>query len=207
MSIMLVPILLLWLPMSRSAVSRWTVAAILAVVIVAASGVVTVAPRGLFETAVAALALSAVAVVIARFRERRLLGPGRQRRVTLPSKLLVAWLLFVCLCIGVLLRPNPFLPSADLVLPLPDGLHATVVENEGSACGSGSCTRTILVTGRPGQSPATLHTEVVAHVTGRDQAPGCQPIGWLLSPATECTAVYTDRDRVVITLTGLRGSL
>lgn len=65
-------------------------------------------------------------VMLSRLVVRRRLGPSRQTRVLASAYPLAGWLFAVLCCFALLWRPGPFFPSADTVLPLPDGLRAAV---------------------------------------------------------------------------------
>lgn len=201
------PILLFWLVMSRDPRVRWLTAAILAGQAAGASVLAHLLPRGLLEISLAALVLGLATALTGRLIERRRLGPARRARVGVATHLLAGWSL-VALCTGaVLWQPAPFRPATDGVLPLPDGLHATVRPAGDGDCGSASCTRTITVTGRPEQADADLHAELERHVRTRGWGSGCRPVGWLLDRSTECVELAVRDGRVTISLSGSRERL
>jgi hypothetical protein len=199
-----VPMLPLWLLMSRLPRNWWLVVGFLAGQIAVAVLLVGFQPRGRFEISLACLVVMLSTTVVARLLERRRLGPAAQRRVIVSTNLLAGWVLIVLCLGGVLLRPGPFFPDADEVLPLPDGLHATVNPSGDRDCGSGSCERIITVTGRTGQTGDELYAEVKRHVEGRGWGPGCRPVGWLLDRSTECVELTRSETQTAIVLSGTR---
>jgi hypothetical protein len=202
-SVAMVPLLGLWLVMSRLARSRWVVAATLVGITAGATVLAQVMPRVVIETSLVAPLLGALAVVGGRQYERRRLGPGRAR-VVVPTFLLGGWLVS-SLCAGLVVGlPAPFHPAADRVLPVPDGMRATVGPADDSACGWLSCRVTIDVTGRPGQSAGDLRAELTRHLEARGWGSGCRPVGWLLDGSTECVAIAVHGNRATIELTGNR---
>ncbi len=120
------PILLLWLTMSRVPRVRWLTALMLTGQALVAAALIYLLPRGVFETLLACVVLAPMTVAVSYVAERSRLGQSRQARVIVANWLLVGWLLVVLCCSVPLWRPGPFFPSADTVLPLPAGLHATV---------------------------------------------------------------------------------
>ncbi|OKI86482.1 hypothetical protein A6A27_39960 [Micromonospora sp. CB01531] len=201
------PTLLLWLPMSRVSRTRWLVALALAGLTALAATLIHFLPRGLWEISLACLAVALLVVAAARLAERRRRGPGSQAGVAVPTLLFAGWLLVVLCCGAVLGRPGPFFPAADRVLPMPDGLHATVHPYDDADCGSGSCMRTMTVRGRPGQSSEDVYAEVKWHVKARGWGRGCRPVGWLLDRTTECIELAVEGNQVTIFLSGNRDDL
>jgi hypothetical protein len=202
--IVTVPILLLWLPMSRVSQIRWLVALVIASLTALGAMLVHFLPRGLLEITLSCLTLVLVTVLAARLIERRRLGPGSRARVVVPTHLLAGWVLVALLCGAVVWRPGGFFPSTGGVLPLPDGLSAGVQPYDDRDCGSGACARTITVTGRPGQSGEDLYTEVKGHVNARGWGRECRPVGWLLDRRAECIELTLKGDQVEIVLWGVR---
>jgi hypothetical protein len=201
------PILLLWLLMSRVPRVRWLAALILTGLTTVAVTLIYLLPRGGREILLTCLVLALATVVLSRLAERRRLGPSRLTRVIVPSYLLAGWLFVVLCCSAMLWRPAPFFPSADTVLPLPDGLQATVNPVNDGDCGSGSCTRTITVTGRRGQTGQDLYWEMRTHLKARGWGGGCRPVGWLLDRTTECVELSLADGQVTIPLSGHRDDL
>jgi len=199
------PFLLLWLPMARTRRLRWLVAVGLASLTVAAALLAEAFPRGIFEIMLAALVVAVTVVAVASAAERRRLRPQPPPpRVSWLRMLFVVVLLAVLCGYGALLRPGPFFPPADAVLPLPAGLNATVEPSGDGDCGSGSCTRTITVTGRPGQSGDDLQAEVERHARTRGWTTACRPAGWLLDRTSACLLLTQQGDRLKISLSGTR---
>lgn len=201
------PILLLWLLMSRMPRVRWLAALILTGLTAVAVTLIFLLPRGGREVLLACLVLALATVVFSRVVERRRLGRSRQTRVVVPSYLLTGWLFVVLCCSTMLWRPAPFFPLADTVLPLPDGLPATVNPVDDGDCSSGSCMRTITVTGRLGQTGQDLYSETRRHLKARGWGGGCRPVGWLLDPTTECVELSLADGQVTISLSGNRDNL
>ncbi|MEV0897931.1 hypothetical protein [Actinoplanes sp. NPDC049802] len=198
------PMLLLWLVMSRTPWTRWIIAAGLAGQAAIAGMLVHFFPRGFLEISLSVLVLALATCVTGRLVERRRLGPAGQARVGVATHLLAGWSLVALLIGATLWRPAPFFPATDKVLPLPDGLRATVRSSGDANCGSGSCTRTITVTGRPGQGDDDLYEEVKRHVKKRGWSSGCRPTGWLLDQTAECVELAVVDNRVTIYLSGHR---
>jgi hypothetical protein len=195
------PLLLLWVPMARTRRTRWTVAAGLAVLTAVAAQVTVVFPRAVFEATLVALIVAGTVIAAATVAEQR--SPQPPRIWWLRTLFVVFLLLALCLY-GAMLRPAPFFPAAGEVLPLPAGLNATVVPYGDGDCGSGACTRTITIAGRPGQSADELRAEVERHLAARDWGTGCRPVGWILHRATECVEVTGNADQLTVSLSGLR---
>jgi hypothetical protein len=198
------PVLLLSLLTSRVPQIRWVTALILTGLIAVAVTLIFLVPRGGREALLACLVLALATVVSARVAERRRLGPSRQTRAVVPSYLLAGWLFVVLCCLTVLWRPAPFFPSADTVLPLPNGLQATVNPVDDGDCGSGLCTRTITVTGRLGQTGQDLYSDMRRHLQARGWGGGCRPAGWLLDRTTECVELSLTDGQVTVSLSGSR---
>lgn len=200
-------VLLLWLPATRNPRRRWRVAAILAAIAVAAAVLARLVPIATAEASLGGYALAVLVAGVAWGWEPKSVAgawgrapePGRRRWPMLVG----AGLTLVLLCLtAVFLRPEPFTPSAEEILPLPDGLTATV---EDGGCGSGACTRYLGVTGRPGQSPADLTAELGRHLKARGWDADCRRAGWILVRGRECAYVVDGGDKVSIELSGTRG--
>lgn len=196
-SIAIGPILLLWLVASRTPRARWTVAALLSALIVLGGTLTGKWPQARWEILLSCLAVAATLVATGRKRVRARLVGG----------LLAGWVLVALTCSGAVLRPGPFFPPAETVLPLPAGLAATAEPFDDGDCGSASCTRRITVTGRAGQAEADLYAEVRGHLAARGWGQGCRRVGWLLDRSTECVAVSVRAPAVVIALSGNRDDL
>ncbi|GLW27881.1 hypothetical protein [Actinoplanes regularis] len=200
----LVPIVFLWLVMSREPRTRWTIAAGLAGQAAIATLLLHFFPRGAAEIALSALVLGLATVLTGRLIERGRLGPPKQIRVAVATFLVAGWSLMLLLGGVLLFKPAPFFPATDKVLPLPEGLHATVHPTGDGACGSGWCMQLISVTGRPGQADDDLYAEVRRHVKERGWGTGCRPAGWLLDRTTECVELAVRDHQVIIDLSGGR---
>jgi hypothetical protein len=197
LSIAIGPILLLWLVASRTPRARWTVAALLSALIVLGTALTGKWPQARWEILLSCLA---AAVVLVAYNRKRM-------RAGLVGGLLAGWALVAVACSGALLRPGPFFPAVETVLPVPAGLGVTVEPIDGGNCGSASCTRRITVTGRAGQAPADLYAEVRGHLAARGWGDGCRRVGWLLDRSTECVGVSVRGVTVVIALSGNRDDL
>ena len=163
------PLTLLWLPLTRTRRVRLLVAGLMIATMAGAVLLVAVLPRGRFEITAVALLITVAAVGSASVVEhRRLRNQPRPRRIGWLRPLCTVVLLIAVGIYGALLKPTPVFPPTDTVPP-PTGLRAAV--QPGGDCGSGSCTRIITVTGRPGQSPAALHDEVERHLRARGWGP------------------------------------
>jgi hypothetical protein len=190
------PLLVLWLPMARTRRARLVVAAILTAVIAAAVLLSGVLPRSRFEITLFALLAAVALITVMTIVEQRRRGSRPQPPRIWWVRTLAAVALMVALGLfGVLIAPRGFIPPVEDVLPLPDGL--TAVAAPGS-CGSSVCTRSITVTGRPGQSTADLETEIARHLVARGWTTECRPAGWLLDRGTTCAR----RNGLTITLSG-----
>ncbi|MEU4221851.1 hypothetical protein [Actinoplanes sp. NPDC026623] len=198
------PILLLWLPMSRVPRIRRLIAVVLAVLIALAATLVHLLPRAVLEITLGGLVLALVTVLSGHLMEPRPTAAVRRTRVAVPAGLLAGWLLLVLCCGAIAVRPAPFFPTTDDVLPLPAGLRATAHPFDDGDCGSGACFRTITVSGRPGQSGADLYAELKRHVKAHGWGDGCRPVGWLLDHTTKCAELSVKDDRATITLSGSR---
>ncbi|WP_212998869.1 hypothetical protein [Winogradskya consettensis] len=198
-------VLVVWLVIARSGRVRWPVAAALVLVGGAAWLGVRAFPLGTAEINLGSLVLAVVLVAAGREVERRTLGPGPRLRVVWPFRLLAtASLLLVCCASSDWIRPAPFFPGSDVVLPLPSGLHATVEPHDGTDCGTGVCTAHLTVAGRPGQSPADLQAELRVHARTRGWTSDCRPAGWILTRGQECLSIDVTPTGAQITLEGSR---
>ncbi|MET0419196.1 MAG: hypothetical protein ABW022_24550 [Actinoplanes sp.] len=232
--VVMVPIVGLWLAMSRQPRSRWIVAATLVGITAAAFALGLVLPRAAIELTLAAPALGALTVIGGRLFERRRLrsanggslrrpaanddqphppadGGGRLvapadggGRLGAPALLLGVLVLVEWAVVLVVSVPTTFRPAADKVLPLPDGMRAAVAPHDDSACDSVACRVRIDVTGRAGQSGAELEAELTRHLKARGWGDGCRPVGWLLDGSTECVELAADGNRATILLLGNR---
>ncbi|MCA2218185.1 hypothetical protein [Jidongwangia harbinensis] len=206
-SVLIGLVLVLWLSTARTRRLRWLVAAGLAALAAAAALLATAFPPALVEITLMSMAVAMVVVAVAGARQRRRLGPAPASWARWPFRI-AACLLVMSLCaIAVVLRPGPFLPSTDTVLPLPAGLHAAVEPPDDGSCGTGSCTQTITVTGPPGQPGADVYAAVRRHVADRGWGRGCRRAGWLLDRTTACIELAQRDDRVMIHLSGDRDDL
>jgi hypothetical protein len=102
---------------------------------------------------------------------------------------------------------DPYLPDSSELLPLPAGL--TVIDNRDLGCGSGSCTREILVGSHDARPESEIRSRVQDHLSRNhgwqlDQNDsGCRRNGWLVDRTTLCVSLFVDdQQRVVIDLEG-----
>jgi hypothetical protein len=200
-------VLVLWLSMARTRRLRWLVAAALAALAGTAALLATAFPPALIEITLMSVAVAVAVVAVAGALQRRRPGPAPATWARWPFRIAAGLLVMSMCAIAVVLRPEPFVPSTDTVLPLPAGLHATVEPHGAGNCGSGSCTRTITVTGRPGQPGADVYATVRRHVADRGWGHGCRRSGWLLDRTTACIELAQRDDRVTIHLSGNRDDL
>jgi len=91
---------------------------------------------------------------------------------------------------------EPFMPSAQELLPLPNGVEANDITGDPVySCGTGSYTRRFTVTGKQDQSAGEVRDLVSRHLRRRGwelDAAGqdCHGAGWLLDRTTICLGVY-----------------
>jgi hypothetical protein len=179
--------------MTRPSRTRWTVALILAGVIVLAAGLTSALPRARAEIGVVAVLVAMTVVTVAPG------GPPRSARATAPGSLVAGWVVVALVVGAVLFRPGPFHPAADTVLPMPSGLQVVVKPAGDGGCGAGSCPLAIIVTGGPGRD---VEAEVRRHLADRGWGSGCRPVGWLIDRSTECAEVVPGAGHVTILLSG-----
>jgi len=104
---------------------------------------------------------------------------------------------------------QPFTPSADELLPVPKGLHATVEEPTDLACGSGMCGLRITVTGTRGQSSREVYKQVRQHLSNREwdldrNGQACRPNGRLFDRRDLCVSVSSYDGAVHVNFEGWR---
>ena len=197
------PVLLLWLAMSRVPRIRSLVALALVATTALAVALIRLFPRAELEIFLSSLVLAVATVVAARVVERRRLGPSRQPRAVASTHLLTGWVVVAAVGAAILWWPGPFYPKAERILPMPEGLRATVQPTDGARCGSGLCTTVVDVTGPSGRTVTDVQAQVREHVAAR-QWLGCRPVGWLLDPSTVCIDVVRNGDHVRVNLDGVR---
>ncbi|TJZ97832.1 hypothetical protein [Actinacidiphila oryziradicis] len=157
--------------------------------------------------------LTALLIGAGVLAERRLRGrrPRTERTyhatVALCSYLAVVLLLFTPYYVIFALR-EPWVPSTDLVLPLPPGYSVTADTGTAGGCGSGTCSRGLTVIGPAGQSAADTAARLRGWLTTRHgwrldaNGSGSRRIGWLLDPRLESVDVGLADQRVDILLEG-----
>ncbi|MFY1692735.1 hypothetical protein [Plantactinospora sp. WMMB782] len=202
-----------WWFVARSHRVGWTVGLALLGWAVVATVVVTALPRARADVFVAYLPVAVAIIGAGRAVEIRRFGRAEPDRGAWPYRLAIVLASCVaCVCAPFFFyafNSEPYLPSADELLPVPANLTATVQEPEGSACGSGACGISITVTGGPGQSVNDVHEQIRQHLIGRGWDLGhdgtsCRPTGWLLDQHSKCVSVFTQEDGVHVSFAGWR---
>ncbi|MDG4787579.1 hypothetical protein O7626_16825 [Micromonospora sp. WMMD1102] len=202
-----------WWFVARSRRIGWTVGLALLGWAVVATVVYTAFPRARADVFVGYLPVAVAIVGAGRAAEVRRLGRAEPDRGSWPYRLAIVLASFVaCVCAPFsfyVFNGEPYLPSADELLPVPAGLTATVEEPEGSACGSGACGLAITVTGNPEQSVNEVHEQIRQHLTGRGWDLGhggesCRPTGWILDQHSLCVSVFIQHGQVHVSFTGWR---
>jgi len=146
-----------WTLMARTPRIRWIVGLALLAWIGLAIGIVAVFPRARAEITIAYLPVAVAVIWIGRRWESRQQGLPDQAAGKWAEKiLLTVATVITCVCGSfafLVYNSEPFMPSADELLPLPQGIHATDITGDRvDSCGTGSCTRRFTVTGKPGQA-------------------------------------------------------
>lgn len=203
-----------WILMARTPRIRWIVGLALLGWIATAIGIVALFPRARAEITVAYLPVAVAVIWIARRRESRQLGLHEQASGKWTARiLLTVATVITCVCGSfafLVYNSEPFMPSTDELLPLPQGLHATDITGDRvDACGTGWCTRRFTVTGRPAQSASQVRELVDAHLRRRGweldtDRQDCQPAGWLLDRTTICVGVHIRDDTLYVSFDGGR---
>lgn len=120
--------------------------------------------------------------------------------------------LVVCACAPFsfyAFNSEPFVPSADELLPVSAGLSATVEEPTGPPCGSGACNRFLVVIGKQGRPVSDVYEQVRQHLNRRGwnldhRGQACRPTGWLLDRRHLCVSVYPAEGAVRVSFEGSR---
>jgi hypothetical protein len=203
-----------WILMARTPRLRWIIGLALLGWIALAIGIVAVFPRARAETTIAYLPVAVAVIWIARRRESRQLGlPERASGAWAARILLAVTTVITCLCgpfAFYAYNSEPFMPSADELLPLPQGIHVTDITGDRvDSCGTGSCTRRFTIAGKPGQSASEVRDLVGSHLRGRGwelDADGqdCHAAGWLLDRTTICVRVGLRDGTVYVSFDGGR---
>lgn len=203
-----------WIFVARSRRIGWIVGLVLFGWIGLVMGIVAVFPRARAEITLVYLPVAVAVIWIGRRLERRQLGlPERASGVWAVRILLAVTTVITCVCgplVFFAFNEDPFMPSADELLPLPRGIHATEMTGDHAySCGTGSCTRRFTVTGRPGQPASEVRDVVSRHLRGRGwklDAGGqdCHGAGWLLDRTTICVGVYVHDGVVYVAFEGAR---
>jgi hypothetical protein len=177
-------------------------------------GILAVFPRARAEITIAYLPVAAAVIWIARRRENRRLGPPEQAAGQWAARILLAVAAGItCVCGSfafLAYNSEPFMPSTDELLPLPQGLHATDATGDRvDSCGTGSCTRRFTITGKPAQSANEVRELLGAHLRRRGwelDADGqdCHQAGWLLDRTTICARVGVRDGTVYVSFDGWR---
>ncbi|MFU8871914.1 hypothetical protein [Micromonospora sp. SL4-19] len=216
---MIAIVVLGWLP----AVAWWLVARtrrigwIVGLALLGWAAVATVAvtafPRAQAEVSVGYLPVAVTIVGVGRAVENRRLGRAERPRGSWLYRIavvLAALVAGICAPFSFyVFNSEPFIPSADELLPVPAGLSTTVEEPAGHPCGSGVCGRFITVTGRSGQPTSDVYDQVRQHLIGRGWDLGnggqsCRPTGWLLDRRSMCVSVFARDSAVHVSFEGPR---
>ncbi|WP_052745008.1 hypothetical protein [Micromonospora sp. HK10] len=202
-----------WWRVARTRRIGWIVGLVLLGWAVIAAAVVVAFPRAQAELSVGYLPVAVSIIAVGRAVERRRLGRAERPRGSRAYGMAVVLASFVaCVCAPFsfyTFNSEPFIPSADELLPVPAGLNATVEEPVGTACGSGACGRFITVTGRPGQPASGVYEQVRQHLASRGWRLGndgrsCRPTGWLLDQRSLCVSVFVEGTAVHVSFEGSR---
>jgi hypothetical protein len=175
--------------------------------------VVAVFPRARVEVSVGYLPAAVAIIGVGRTLENRRCGRAERDRGAWLYRVAVGLAgLVACICAPFgfyAFNSEPFLPSADELLPVPGQLRATVEDPEGLPCGSGVCGRFIIVTGGQGQSERDVYEQTRQHLVSRgwnlDHGGwACRPTGWLLDRRTICVSVSMRDGAVHVSFEGAR---
>ncbi|GIF75405.1 hypothetical protein Asi02nite_49230 [Asanoa siamensis] len=170
------------------------------------------APASRLEILIGYLPIAMAVVALGRAVERTRLGRAEWDQgwwLYLGSLLLAG---FVSCCFGLIATMSssePFLPSADELLPVPAGLTAVVKERDAGSCGSGVCTLSITVTGSAGQTQDEVYARVHDHLVDRgwdldEYSAGCRMTGWLIGRREVCVKVSNGEGAVRVWFEGAR---
>ncbi|WP_141725424.1 hypothetical protein [Micromonospora pallida] len=202
-----------WWLAARTRRIGWIVGLVLLGWTAVAAVVIAAFPRAQAEMTVGYLPVAVAIIGVGRAVERRRLGPAERPRGSWAYRVAVVLAsLVACVCAPssfYVFNSEPFIPSADELLPVPAGLSATVDEPDGHSCGSGACGRFFTVTGRSGQPTSGVFEQVRQHLISRGWDLGhggqsCQPTGWLLDQRSMCVSVYILEDAVHVSFEGSR---
>ncbi|MBE1488223.1 hypothetical protein [Plantactinospora soyae] len=202
-----------WWLVARTRRVGWTVGLALVGWAAVAAVVVTAFPRARADVIVGYLPVAVAIIGVGRAVENRRLGRAERDRGSWLYRLAIVLTSFVaCVCAPFsfyAFNGEPYLPSADELLPVPAGLTATVEEPAGPPCGSGACGRFITVTGRPGQSTGDVYEQIRQHLISRGWDLGhggqsCRPTGWLLDQHSMCVSLSIREGGVRVSFEGWR---
>ncbi|MEV4627824.1 hypothetical protein AB0J90_16205 [Micromonospora sp. NPDC049523] len=174
---------------------------------------VAVFPRAGAEAVLGSLLGAALIVAVGHAVEDRRVGgttPVRGaglRRFSMASAIGVTGVCAPLVILG--LNTDPFIPSADELLPVPAGLVASVDRTDGTSCGSGVCDVSVSVRSGSGQPVGEVQRLVRDHLSARgwrldDDGRSCRPAGWLLDRRTTCVDVRQNAALVRVTIEGHR---
>lgn len=203
-----------WILVARTNRIRWRIGVVLLGWIGLAVGIVAVFPRARAEITLGYLPVAVAVIWIGRRLEQRHLGLVDRRSGAWVARIvLTVTVVVTCVCgpfAFYAYNSEPFMPSADELLPLPEGIHATDTTGDPlHSCGTGSCTRRFTVTGKPAQSASEVRGLVSQHLRGRGwkldaNGQDCHGAGWLLDRTTICAGAYVHDDVVYVTFEGSR---
>jgi hypothetical protein len=211
-----VPVLC-WVLLARTAQVGALVAAVLAVCAAGALGVLAgwLQTRARVELTLAYIPVMVLVIVAGARAERRRTGSGRSRwarRRTLVGTVLLGVygvLVFPLVCLFCfMIVDEPFVPSSAEVLPPPPGVR--VVNDDERGCGSGTCSRRLVLGSTIGLSAEEIARQVrdgltTSHGWHMDtQGYACRPHGWLVDRSELCVSLNIVDGRVRMELEGAR---
>lgn len=204
---------IVWLLSARKGQVRRVVAITLIAWAVVSIVLAAAVPRAGAEVVVGYFIGVAAVMVVGRAVENRRLGRSEPNAGSWLYRIMIGFVgLVVCACAPFsfyVFNSEPFVPSADQLLPVPPGLSATVEEPEGLPCGSGACYRSVVVTGEQGQPVSDIYEQIRQHLISRGwnlrhSGQDCRPTGWLLDQRHLCVSVYPLEAAVHVSFEGSR---
>jgi hypothetical protein len=194
---------------------RWIVGLALLAWIGLAVGIVAFFPWARAEVTLAYLPVAIAVIMIARRRGSRQLGLPEQATGSWAARILLAVATAItCVCGSfafLVYNSEPFMPSADELLPLPQGLHANDITGDRvDSCGTGSCTRRFTITGTPTQSASQVRELLGWHLHRRGweldaHGQDCRGAGWLPDRTSICISTYIHDATVLRVIRGKQG--
>lgn len=182
-----------WLLLTRPGRARSAVAAVLVAWSAFVAWALLAQPAFVAETLLAYVPVVAAIVLIGRRLPdvRRTEQPGGRRRARLGYALFLGVALLLSSVPALrALADSPFVPSAEVLLPLPDGLAvlSDTGEAEDGHCGSALCTRTFTI-GGDGDVTARMVTHLRERGWTLRSRYQCRPHGWLIDSRYLCVVL------------------